>query len=279
MLRNYITSLFLCVCSALSAADTFQCKIVEMDVVKRRLVVTADEKDKTLTLSSGTKYLDRDGKEQPIIGRPDFPMSFRGAMVTVVTDAKDKVASIQFPVHIMTTPGKGAKAGTGASSFGHGPTRLAFPDPEAGLKLEGKPLPPFHMNAFSGGTQSSSELSGKVVVLDFWATWCEPCKKLSPTMQALFEKFDPKAVSVIGADVMENGDARPLVSKYVSDHKYTFPITVDNQAYLAKLGLGAIPCVIIVDKSGVVRKVYSGYRPELGGEIEATVNRLMALPE
>jgi len=131
-------------------------------------------------------------------------------------------------------------------------------DPNTGLKaLIGKPAPAFKMKDLNGKVLTNQSLKGKVVVLDFWATWCGPCKKASPTMQKLHEAFGKKGVVVIGAETMENG-APSGAKKYAAEHHYTYTFTTDNDAITTQLGIAAIPAFVIIGKDGKVARTETG---------------------
>ena len=93
-------------------------------------------------------------------------------------------------------------------------------------KAVGKPLPNLFVTGIDGKKISTSDLKGKVVILDFWATWCGPCKKAGPTMDALQKKYAGK-VRVIGASY---DDPLPAVKKYMAEHKYSYTFATGGKA-------------------------------------------------
>lgn len=142
-------------------------------------------------------------------------------------------------------------------------------------KLEGKPVPAFSMKTFAGKTVTSASLKGKVVILDFWATWCGPCKAASPTMQALHAKYGKKGLVVIGANMGED-DGGKEAAKYPSKNKYTYMFTKGNDAYAGKLGVQGIPCFVFVDKAGKVASVQVGFGGDASAkEFESIVKKLL----
>lgn len=139
--------------------------------------------------------------------------------------------------------------------------------------LKGKPIPPFKMKSSDGGTISSNSLKGKVVVLDFWASWCGPCKAASPVMQSLYAKYARQGLVVIGTNIT---DAMDKVVGYKKEHNYTYPFTQGNDAYGAKLGVQGIPLFMFIDRKGIVRRVDTGFGGSSAKEWEATVKGLLA---
>ena len=125
--------------------------------------------------------------------------------------------------------------------------------PEASV---GKPLPSFSVKDIAGKTWSNKDLKGKTVILDFWATWCGPCKAASPVMQSLAKKYASKGLVVVAA----NGfDSPAKVKEYVSEHKYSMPFAVGAQDLQKKLGVTNLPAIFIIDKSGKVSSVTTSW--------------------
>ena len=141
--------------------------------------------------------------------------------------------------------------------------------------LVGKSMPEFSMTTLDGKTITNADLKGKVVLLDFWATWCPPCKKTSPVVQKLHETYGGQGVTFIGADCWEKGDAKDLAQKYVDEHKYSYTVTIKNDELSKTLMVRGIPTLVLVDGTGVIRNVFIGYSDKLQGELEAAIKNLM----
>ena len=131
-------------------------------------------------------------------------------------------------------------------------------DPNTGLNaLVGKPAPAFKMTDIKGKVWTNQNLKGKVVVLDFWATWCGPCKMASPSMQKLHEKYGKKGLVVIGAETLEGGAAAGA-KKYAAEHHFTYTFTTNNDALTSQLGIAAIPAFVIIGTDGKVARTETG---------------------
>ncbi|MBS1709807.1 MAG: TlpA family protein disulfide reductase [Armatimonadetes bacterium] len=124
---------------------------------------------------------------------------------------------------------------------------------------KGKPLPAFSMKTVDGKTVSNSTYKGKVLVLDFWATWCAPCRKASPTFQSIYQKFGSKGVAVLGADVLEEKPSPDHGKKYAAEHKYTYTFTTGGDSLHKALGATGVPVFVFVDKKGVVREIADAF--------------------
>ncbi len=135
--------------------------------------------------------------------------------------------------------------------------------------LVGKPAPDFGDTALDGTPLKLSNLKGRVVMLDFWATWCGPCVQAIPQVQELSDRFRDKAVTVIG--VNQDRGNEPLVKKFIEKKKITFPQFMDEGEVGRAYEVSAIPCTVLIDKEGVVQKVTigGGREDEVAEDIEA----------
>ncbi len=131
-------------------------------------------------------------------------------------------------------------------------------------KFEGKPVPNFTMTTFDGKKISKASLMGKPYIIDFWATWCSPCKAASPGLQKIYDKYSKKGLVVIGANMGENPKSMPMALKYPKEHKYTYTFTKNNDKFYASLNMPTgIPCFLFVDKTGKIKAVQTGFRGDL----------------
>lgn len=153
----------------------------------------------------------------------------------------------------------------------------ALSDAQDGANLKGKALPAFKAMGLDGSSVTNQSLKGKVVVMDFWATWCGPCKAASPTVQKIHNKFASKGVMVIGANVegMGGAEAKKLAMGYQKEHKYSYKFTYNNEQLFEKLGVSGIPLFLVIDKKGKISYVQTGYGPTLGSELETAINKAL----
>jgi len=94
-----------------------------------------------------------------------------------------------------------------------------------------------------------ADYRGKVVFLNFWATWCLPCREEMPTMERLYQRFKDKGFVILAVSVDAEGP--PVVLPFVKEHKFTFPIGLDPKMTLAeRYSVRAIPSSFLVDKNG-----------------------------
>ncbi|UYQ91428.1 TlpA family protein disulfide reductase [Chitinophaga horti] len=136
--------------------------------------------------------------------------------------------------------------------------------------------PDFHLKDLNGKSVSLAGLRGKTVVLDFWATWCGPCKAAFPAMQAMVNKYknDPE-VQFLFIDTYERGDAKEKNARdYMTQMKYTFQVLMDNTDEVAKkYNAKNIPAKFVIDKNGMLRFRAAGFSSDadLMEEIEAMI--------
>ena len=110
-----------------------------------------------------------------------------------------------------------------------------------------------------GGEQSLAQYKGRIVILNFWATYCVPCRKEMPDLSAIQNEFAALGVQVIGASTDEAAD-RPKVLQFIKDVKINFPVWLGaTSADTLRFGVGtALPATVIIDKEGKVYKTISG---------------------
>lgn len=124
----------------------------------------------------------------------------------------------------------------------------------------GHPAPDFTLKDLNGHDFQLSALKGNIVVLDFWATWCGPCRLEIPTIERIYKQYGKKGVTVVGVNDRESGD---IVRKYVERNKIAYPIVLanDNPSVIEAYGAHALPTVAIIDKNGIIAAYRVGVSP------------------
>ena len=134
----------------------------------------------------------------------------------------------------------------------------------------GKPLE-LKFTALDGRRVDLKELKGKVVLIDFWATWCPPCVQEMPHLKKVYEKYHPRGFEIIGMSIDED---RKALEKFVAKQKIAWPQRFEGQPWekspAAEFGLMSIPSVFLVDKEGILR--YAAVVEGLEEKIEKLLN-------
>lgn len=127
---------------------------------------------------------------------------------------------------------------------------------DAPVATVGKPAPNFDTVDMNGEVWSLSKQKGHVIFLNFWATWCAPCREEMPSMQRLYAKLPKDKFRMVA---LYNRDKSELVNKFVTKLGITIPILDDEQNIIGqKYGLTGLPETFIIDKNGVIREKFIG---------------------
>jgi len=150
---------------------------------------------------------------------------------------------------------------------------------KAEKKAEVKQAPDFTLKkVFNDGNVTLSEYKGKVVILDFWATWCPPCRASIPNMNRLYDKYKAEGLQIIGISVdnIQTPQDEEKVQQFVKQYAMQYPVVfVDPTARSSYGGIPSIPTVFIIDREGNAISIVSGYSPELEEKMEQTIKGLL----
>jgi len=135
---------------------------------------------------------------------------------------------------------------------------LAFPLSSAFAGVgKGQRAPDFSLPTLKGAPVSLSSLRGKVVLLDFWAQWCEPCKQELPELQKLQQAYAGKNVVVVGVNLDKQRDNAERLAQKLG---LTFPVALDPSGGVAgTYDLPKMPTSFVIDQKGLVRFVHEGF--------------------
>jgi peroxiredoxin len=132
--------------------------------------------------------------------------------------------------------------------------------------------PTFKLKTVDGKTIDLQKLQGKVVVVNFWATWCGPCKAEIPGFQDMYKQYRSKGLEIVGVSL--DRDGWTPVKPFIEQHKIAYPIVIgDGDLADAYGGINAIPTTFIIDKKGNIVNHHIGYLDK--GTFENLIKELL----
>jgi len=132
----------------------------------------------------------------------------------------------------------------------------------------GESLKPFSLPSPEGKTITAGTYRGRVLVVNFWGTWCKPCLKELPEFAQLYRRYRKYGMTLLAIATDEEAEG---VSEVVDKKKLAAKIAIAGEAYAGKYGSPKFPFTFIVDYKGVIRAAYRGYKPECLGQLEADI--------
>ncbi len=128
--------------------------------------------------------------------------------------------------------------------------------PSESIPLKGHPAPDFTLQTLDGASLSLSDLRGQAVVLNFWATWCPPCRAEMPELQAAHQAYASGGLVVLGVNQAEEA---PVVRAYLEELGLTFPVVLDMNYEAASLySVNSLPTTFFIDRDGIIRGMVVG---------------------
>ena len=129
----------------------------------------------------------------------------------------------------------------------------------AAADIVNKPAPDFALRSMQGPSVRLSEHLGEVVIINFWATWCGPCRQEMPLLGELYGKYKQAGLVLLSVNIDEN--VEPAV-EMAQTLKVSYPVLLDARKEVSRAyDVGAMPVTVLVDRAGVVRYVSEGYKP------------------
>jgi thiol-disulfide isomerase/thioredoxin len=144
------------------------------------------------------------------------------------------------------------------------------------MDLVGAPAPNWsNTTPLTGAPASIAALKGRVALIDFWASWCGPCRMIAPRLSSLKDRLGAQGLSVVGITTDDAEQAAIFAEKF----QMRYPVVVDKDGATSRAyGINGLPTMILVDKKGVVRDVFVGFDPAGEARLDAAVRKLLAEP-
>ncbi len=137
--------------------------------------------------------------------------------------------------------------------------------------------PDFELHDLAGQAVRLRDFRGRVVLLNFWATWCVPCREEMPALQGLAQELGPRGLAVVGVNLKE---PRSRVEAFVREHGLRFPVLLDAEGRSSeRYQVFALPATFLVDRRGALVGTVLGIRDWTGPDARAYLGRLLALPQ
>jgi cytochrome c biogenesis protein CcmG/thiol:disulfide interchange protein DsbE len=160
-----------------------------------------------------------------------------------------------------------------SAAAGAAPAAKAGPAPDAaGAEATGGParLPDFSLPDLDGKAHASKDWKGKLVLVDFWATWCAACRETIPALARLQEKHGSRGLAVVGISLDKGPKSK--VSRFAKKMKINYQVLLDSEDTLSKVfGFEGLPSLYLFDREGRLIKAMTGYTAEKDKELEALV--------
>lgn len=128
----------------------------------------------------------------------------------------------------------------------------------SGSTLPGREAPAFTLESFDGGTLSLSDFQGQPVIINFWASWCVPCRQEAPALEAVWQRFRDEGLVVIGIN-QPRSDPEEQARSFLEEFGVTYPNVFDTQGFSGiDYGVSGIPVTFFVDREGIVERRFVG---------------------
>jgi peroxiredoxin len=136
-------------------------------------------------------------------------------------------------------------------------TAVATMTAAAATLQTGAPAPAFQLNSNAGKPMALADFRGQIVLLNFWASWCGPCRQEMPILEQLNRQYHGKGVTLLGVNV--EPDSAAAVA-WLKATPVTFPILFDTESKVSSLyEVAGMPNTVIIDRKGLVRYIHRGY--------------------
>lgn len=139
---------------------------------------------------------------------------------------------------------------------------------------KGLAVPPFRVVSTSGQQISQQNYKGRLLIIDFFATWCAPCRDSVPHLVSLGKKYGPKGLSILGLTM--EGDDLYSVREFISDKKINYPVASAGEDIVSSFGVRSVPTLFLINKEGVVVERFSGFSEQTARRMDSIINRLLS---
>jgi cytochrome c biogenesis protein CcmG/thiol:disulfide interchange protein DsbE len=137
-----------------------------------------------------------------------------------------------------------------------------------------KGAPNVTLQAADGSSVRLSEYKGRVVLVDFWASWCAPCKTSFPALDALYRAYESRGLQVLAVNLDER---RRDADAFLLEHPHTMPVLFDLHGEAPKaFGVQGMPTSFVIDRTGAIRFTHTGYSANIGQQYRQEIGLLLS---
>ncbi len=151
---------------------------------------------------------------------------------------------------------------------------LALAQPAAAVLQKGQPAPPIKVVSTSGQQISLTNYKGYVLVMDFFASWCHPCRESIPHLLELNRKYGKQGLQILGMSVDE--EVGRDLKNFIAEQKFTYPVALANEELQAEYGLRSVPTLFVINKKGIVAEKFQGFNDDTKRSMETLIKKLLA---
>jgi len=146
-------------------------------------------------------------------------------------------------------------------------------DKEVSLPAAGNRAPSFMLKDVRGNNVSLSDFKGKVVVIDFWTTWCAWCKETTVELEKLHNNYKDRDVVFLGISMDSGSNAEKKVRNFAQKYGLTYLMLIDDGSASKSYQVNKLPTTYILDRDHIIKQIYPGYLPSLGERIAETIEK------
>lgn len=141
--------------------------------------------------------------------------------------------------------------------------------------IKGDEAPDFTLSDTNGSNVRLSDLRGKVVLIEFWATWCPPCRESIPAMNEIYKRYSERGLVILGISVDKGQNVTDDLRAFVREYSILYPVLIDSKNINNLYGVYSIPTTLLIDKEGKVVLKNIGFSPELEDKLSKEIERLL----
>jgi peroxiredoxin len=149
---------------------------------------------------------------------------------------------------------------------------------EVALPAVGNSAPSFMLKDVRGNNVGLSDFKGKVVVIDFWTTWCSWCKETTQELEKLHDNYKDRDVVFLGISMDSGSNADKKVRNFAEKHDLTYLMLIDDGSASKSYQVNKLPTTYILDRDHIIKQIYPGYLPSLGDRIAETIEKSLSGP-